>query len=489
MTRVTGPPAEYPSTRVPYPLSTRHPRPPDGLLTAIHLCFLEYLSLVRLGVVRQADDACPITQENRVDPHRAEADTSRPAGEPRLRVSTPAVAPEPRSRAPWLIPRLVAAAAALCVIVVLAQGHATLPFQRIVTIEAKMASKSDYFEDPEVKRLLVQHGFRVHITRMGSRGIAKQSYDGYDVVFPSGQPAADLITKKQAAEGRTATTYRPFVSPIVLGTYREYARTLQDAGIAKPLPGVSAGAQPLYYSLDVEKFLRATDSGTRWDDLGIARYGIHNGNKVLAQTSDICEANSAGTFLGLVSYVWNKNDIPQSVGQADSFANNIKLLVNDQGMPSSEKNETYVSAEGKSISPIAVIYEHQFLAHQLATQARTGHVDAERVLLYPSARFVTEPQLIALTSQGGRLGELISTDPALQRRATELGLRVRTVGSESTSDALTRLLHKHHIQAPVLSSDDTKAVLPRLDLLERMIEDVGDCAPARQSAAAGEEAP
>ncbi|MFD0394397.1 hypothetical protein ACFQ3Z_26960 [Streptomyces nogalater] len=52
-------------------------------------------------------------------------------------------------------------------------------------------------------------------------------------------------------------------------------------------------------------------------------------------------------------------------------------------MPSSEKNETYVSAEGKSISPIAVIYEHQFLAHQIAARSATGHVDTGRVLLYP----------------------------------------------------------------------------------------------------------
>lgn len=420
--------------------------------------------------------------------HRAEADRFRPTGEPRLKVNAPAVAPEPRSRVPWLIPRIVAAATALCTIVVLVQGHTTLPLRRVVTIEAKMASKQDYFEDPVVKRLLIQHGIRVHITRMGSRGIATQNYDGYDAVFPSGQPAADLITKRRAAEGHPATTYRPFVSPIVLGTYREYARTLQRAKIAEPL-GAPPGPQPQYYSLDMEKFLAATNAGRRWKDLGIEHYGIGNDNKVLAQTSDICEANSAGTYLGLVSYVWNKNDIPQDSAQADSFAHRIKILLNDQGMPSGEKNETYVSAEGKSIAPIAVIYEHQFLAHQLEVQADTGHVDGERVLLYPSARFVTEPQFIALTPQGDRLGDLITNDPALQRRAMELGFRVRAAGSASTSDALAGLLHDHHIQAPVLSADDTKAVLPRLDLLERMIEDVGDCAPTQQPAAAGEEAP
>ncbi|MEU1408041.1 hypothetical protein ABZ471_37970 [Streptomyces sp. NPDC005728] len=392
-----------------------------------------------------------------------------------------------RSRVRRLVPRVVAAATALCAIVVLAQGHAGLPITHIVTIEAKMASKSDYFEDPEVQRLLIRHGLRVHVTRMGSRGIAVQSYDGYDVVFPSGQPAADLITRKRATEGRPATSYRPFVSPIVLGTYREYAETLQDAGIAKPLPGVPAGAKPLYYSLDMKTFLDATARNKRWDSLGIQRHGIRNGNKVLAQSSDICESNSGGTYLGLVSYVWNHDDIPQDTQEATSFAESIKHLLNDQGMPAGEKNETYVSAEGKSISPIAVIYEHQFLAHQIATQAGTGHVDAERVLLYPSERFVTEPQFIALTSQGDRLGRLISTDPALQKRAMELGFRVRDAeGASATSDALTRFLGERHIQAPVLSANDTKAVLPRLELLEKMIEVVGDCAPVAQSAAGGE---
>lgn len=428
--------------------------------------------------------------------HRAETERPRQTGEPRLRVGEPVVAPTRGSTARRWLPRAVAAVTALCAIVVLAQGHVGLPFTHIVTIEAKMASKADYFEDPEVQRLLVRHGFRVHITRMGSRGIAAQSYDGYDVVFPSGQPAADLITRKRAAEGHPATTYRPFVSPVVLGTYREYAETLQDAGIATPLPGVPTGSKPLYYSLNMQKFLQATADGRRWDLLGtdrnghrigIDRHGIHNGNKVLAQTSDICEANSAGTYLGLVSYVWNHDNIPQDTAEATRFAERIRLLLNDQGMPSSEKNETYVSAEGKSIAPIAVIYEHQFLAHQIATQAGTGHIDSERVLLYPSARFITEPQLIALTPAGDRLGDLISKDPALQKRAMELGFRVRDAeGASATSDSLTRFLTDHHVQAPVLSDDDTKAVLPRLDLLEKMIETVGDCDAVPRSAAGGE---
>ncbi|KUN08908.1 hypothetical protein AQI95_06895 [Streptomyces yokosukanensis] len=350
-----------------------------------------------------------------------------------------------------------------------------------------MASKADYFEDPQVQRLLIRNGLRVHITRMGSRGIATQSYDGYDVVIPSGQPAADLITHKRTDEGHQAAEYAPFFSPIVLGTYREYAETLQDAGIATPLPGTPAGQKPLYYSLNMKKFLRTTADGVRWDRLGLARHGLHNGNQVLAQTSGICDSNSAGTYMGLVSYVWNHDSIPQNPTEATRFADRIRLLFNDQGLSSAGKSRTYASDEGKSEAPIAVIYEHQFLAYQIRAQARTGHVDGERVLLYPSAQIDTEPQLIALTPDGDRLSRLVNDDPALQKRAVELGFRVKDAQVPgATSSAQTRFLRERHIPAPGLSGDDTKAVLPRLGLLERMIEDIGACASVPQGAADGE---
>ncbi|WP_345943850.1 hypothetical protein [Streptomyces sp. SID3212] len=432
--------------------------------------------------------------------HRVETDRTPHTDEPVLRVGGPA--PARRGRVRRLLPRGIALLTSVCTLVVLINGHAALPFQRIVTIEAKMASKADYFGDPEVQRLLVRHGIRVRITRMGSREIAAQSYEGYDVVFPSGQPASDQITRKRATEGRPVTAYRPFVSPIVLATYREYAQTLADHAIAEPLPGAPAGAEPLYYRLDMEKFLGATRAGTRWNDLGLRKHGgTHNDNRVLAQTSHICESNSAGTYLGLVSYVDHTvgphgggdrggGGIPRTAAEADAFGRDIKELLNGQGMPASDKNKTYVSPEGKSTSPISVIYEHQFLAHQIRAEARTARVDNERVLLYPSTRFVTEPQLIALTSEGDRLGRLVTDDPALQRRAMELGFRIGAddnSASNSAGEALTRFLSEHHIPVPALSEDDTKAVLPQLPLFERMVELVGDCAPVPQ--ATGPEAP
>ncbi|MFF5250970.1 hypothetical protein ACFY4K_02755 [Streptomyces leeuwenhoekii] len=403
---------------------------------------------------------------------------NRPAtGEPRLTVTRP-----PRRH----LRRALAAVLPVPVIglvLLVTSGNLLLPVRPVITIEAKMASKRDFFQDPEVERLLMKHGFRVHITSMGSREIAKQDYNGYDVVFPSGQPAADLISRERARANRPVLLYRPFVSPIVLATYRDYAEVLAAEGVAERLPG--SGGPPMYYTLDMRKFLdlargkrkgvqRDPEDGYRWDEIDDKNH-VRNGNKILAQTSDICEANSAGTYLGLVAFVEHGNDAPDSEAEAEQLARKIKPLLVEQGLPSSERADTYLSPDGQGIAPISVIYEHQFLAHQLRHEAQKGETDDERVLLYPSTRFVTEPQLVALTGDGARLGELVSEDPELQHRAMELGFRARGAGTAASGDELTRFLTERQIPVPTTSSDDTRAVLPSLPLLEKMIEIVGDC--------------
>jgi hypothetical protein len=403
---------------------------------------------------------------------------NRPATEePRLTVTRP-----PRRR----LRRALASALPVPVVglaLLVASGNLLLPLRQVVTIEAKMASKRDFFQDPVVERLLMKHGFRVHITNMGSREIAKQDYEGYDVVFPSGQPAADLISRERARANRPVLLYRPFVSPIVLATYRDYAEVLTAEGVAKRLPGPAG--RPMYYTLDMRKFIdlargkragvrRDPENGYRWDEID-RDDRVRNGNKILAQTSDICEANSAGTYLGLVAFVEHGNDAPDNEAEAERLARKIKPLLVEQGLPSSERAETYLSPDGQSIAPVTVIYEHQFLAHQIGRKAEKGATDDERVLLYPSTRFVTEPQLVALTGEGARLGELVTKDPELQHRAMELGFRARNADGGATGDELARFLTERHIPVPTTSSDDTRAVLPSLPLLEKMIEIVGDC--------------
>jgi hypothetical protein len=62
----------------------------------------------------------------------------------------------------------------------------------------------------------------------------------------------------------------------------------------------------------------------------------------------------------------------------------------------------------------------------------------------------------------------------------ELGFRPRDATADEMSDQLADYLTRRHIQAPVTSADDTKAVLPSLSVLERMIQIVGDCPEPRK---------
>ncbi|MBT2364361.1 hypothetical protein J7E88_03200 [Streptomyces sp. ISL-10] len=357
-------------------------------------------------------------------------------------------------------------------------GNILLPLERVVTLEGKMASKRDFFEDEEVQRILLKHHLRVHITSSGSREVAVRDISSYDFVFPSGQPAGDLITAERAAAGQYAKVHRPFVSPIVLATYREYAETLADAGIATAQRG--AGAEPpYYYVLDMRKFLQHIHDRRRWNDIGVQRHGITNANRIVAQAPDVCGANSAGTYLALVAFTWHGggDEVPDTDRQADERGRDIRHLM-EQGLPAADVFRTYISPEGKNIAPLVVAYEHQYLAYQVQYRATSQRLDPQRVLLYPSGQFVTQPQFIALNKDGDRLGELITHDPELRRRAMELGFRILDQAGQVASDQLTGFLRDRRVPVPAIDGDDTRSAMPRLRYLERMISAVGDCPPA-----------
>lgn len=383
------------------------------------------------------------------------------------------------SRRNFLVVTLPLLAAVLVGVVTLTvSGNILLPFQRVITLEGKMASKRDFFEDPEVQRLLLKHHIRVHITSSGSREVAIRDLSGYDFVFPSGQPAGDLITSVRASKNQYAKVHRPFVSPIVLATYREYAETLQDAGIATAQPGAGPDG-PLYYELDMPEFIRHIHRKVRWEDLGIQHHGITNRNRIVAQSPDVCGSNSAGTYLALVAFTWpgNGDEVPDTDQEADERGRAIKHLM-EQGLPASDVFRTYISPEGKGIAPVVVAYEHQYLAYQVRHRAGSEKLDAQRVLLYPSSQFVTQPQFIALNQDGDRLGELITTDPELRRRAMELGFRILDPTGQISGDQLTGFLQDRSIPVPSMESNDTRTSMPRLRYLERMISVVGDCPAA-----------
>lgn len=393
-------------------------------------------------------------------------------------------------------------------IALLVTGNVSRPFDRITTIEARMASKSDYFRDPEVQRLLLKHGLRVDIHRLGSRGIATQSLEGMDVVFPSGQPAAKQILNRH---DRSVRSVRPFVTPLVLGTFRDYAETLEKAEVATPQP-TKDGGKTLYYDLDMRKFMDLLDGKTgkenrddigdqdndgnrepadTWNGIGFDKAdGRSNSGRVLVRTSSVCESNSAGTYLSILAFVANGDSTP-GAGEADEakameeareVARKIKPLIDLQGMWADEQAESYLSDLGESIAPISLIYEHQYLAHQIEYERKYAKEDTDRVLLYPTPYALTEPQLISLNDKGDRLVRVIEEDPELRQRAIELGFRVRFSGEDGTSDQLNDYLSEHGIQVPTPNRDETKVYEPDLDVLQEIINSVGSCPPPVQDA-------
>jgi hypothetical protein len=385
--------------------------------------------------------------------------------------------PPPRRRRRGLLVAsvLMLVAGLVGVGVLLPTGNLLLPFVATVTIEGKTGSKGDYFLDEQVQRLLLAHHIRVHITQTGSRDVAVHDIEQYDYVFPSGQPAADLILndRNSTTPPKYVRVFRPFTSPVILATYREYAETLRANGIATPQ---DSSPDPLYYRLDLAKFLDLVAvPGTTWNTIGLQKTGVSNGNGILAHSPNICSSNSSGTYMGLVAFVENGNQIPRNIDDADRLANQIKPKVTAQGLAAADLFRTYITPEGKGVAPIVVVYEHQFLAYQLDQQARTGSVDRSRVLLYPTTNFLAQPQFIALDPLGDRLGQLVTTDSALRKRMVELGYRVLAPTPDAEALPLDAYLRSQNVPVPSSGNDDTTAVLPELPIFEEMIKITGGC--------------
>ncbi len=387
--------------------------------------------------------------------------------EPRLAVERPWWL-----RRRFLLRLLPLSAALLSGVTALAlSGNFLRPVEHVVTLKGKMASNADFFQDPQVTRILLKHHIKVEITQSGSHDLATHDVSPYDFVFPSGKPDGDLITRARDAEGREADVHHVFVNPIVLATYRPYAETLVDRGVA--VPQNSPDGQPLYYTLDMKKFLDLAGTEATWNSIGIGKHGLTNENQVVASTSDVCGSNSADSYLALVSYVQGNGDVPSTYADAEQLAKRVKPLLIGQGLSGADLSEYYDSLTDEYAAPIVVVYEHEYLGYQIHHSEQYGESDAQRVLLYPSVQSVSQPEFIALTPAGDQLGKLMDQDPGLRTRATQIGYRI--LNSSNGADPLSEFLGTQGIQAPTPQGNTTKAITPGLDILQRMISIVGDC--------------
>jgi hypothetical protein len=127
---------------------------------------------------------------------------SSDASEPSLAVRRPL---------PWFLLRRflrsftpVAALAVAGLVALFVSANLTLPFEKLVTFNGSMGAQAYFFEDGRVREMLLRHHMRVNVIRQGSIAAVTGDLESLDFVFPSGQPAAELLVeRRRTARGTT----------------------------------------------------------------------------------------------------------------------------------------------------------------------------------------------------------------------------------------------------------------------------------------------
>jgi hypothetical protein len=326
-----------------------------------------------------------------------------------------------------------------------------ITLNQVVTVRGLIGSeKEPFFQDPKVIAELRKNGIVVSYDKAGSRTIATTpDLSKYDFVFPSGVPAATRLRQDHPS----AKAYDEFFTPMAVATWKPIAAILVANGLAKDQGG--------YYTLDMDAYLKAVAADKRWSDL--VQNAAYNVNKsILITSTDVRQSNSAAMYLALSSYVSNGNNIVQSDAEIQKIMPEMSALFLKQGFTeySSEVPfEDYLSM-GMGKAPMVMIYEAQYIAQA----AQPGGVGADMVLMYPEPTIYSKHILIALTPGGDKLGNLLATDPALQRLAVENGFRNTNV------DLFKQVKKDRNLSLP----DTLVNVIdpPSYEVLEKMIQQI-----------------
>jgi hypothetical protein len=301
-----------------------------------------------------------------------------------------------RAIAPLLLVALILGVIAAVVVSVTHQNGARVA-AGIVTVRGLIGSeKKDFLAD--------------------SRDMAlRTDLDGYDFGFPAGEPAA----KKLMRVRKVAKSYSPFYTPMAVASWLPIADILIANGVVKKV-----GAN--YYIVDMAKLVALIDEHKRWNQL--AHHDAYDVAKsILISSTDVRQSNSAAMYLSLASYLLDGNEIVASQAQVDKVMPQASELFLRQGYQESSSAgpfEDYTTI-GMGKAPLVMVYEAQFIEYVIE------HPDARNpnmVLLYPKPTVFTKHELIPFDEKGDKLGNLLATDPDLQRLAGEHGLRTADVG-------------------------------------------------------------
>jgi hypothetical protein len=324
--------------------------------------------------------------------------------------------------------------------------------QKLTVVHGVIGSeKQPFFNDPEVIKVFKDHGLDVKVDTAGSRQIATTiDLTNYDFAFPAGVPAADKIKKDR----KITTSYVPFYTPMAIASFKPIADLLVNAGVAKDQGG--------YYTFDMQAYLKLVAQNARWNSLpNNTTYPAST--SILITSTDVRTSNSAAMYLSIASYVANGNNIVQDPSQGAAVLPQVEPLFLRQGYTSNSSEGPFLDylTIGVGKTPLVMIYEAQFVAKAAAND---GSITKDMVLMYPSPTVYSKHTLVPLTDLGDKVGQLLTTDPDLQRLAIKYGFRTNDPG------AFNKFVTTHKVVLPQTLYNVIEP--PTYDTLESMISTI-----------------
>lgn len=313
------------------------------------------------------------------------------------------------------------------------------------------SEKENFFKDERVKNILEKNGINLVVNRMSSGKIAQAQTTGdlgeADFVFPSGIQTSEKVKNNF----KSSQAYNIFYSPMVIATWNPIVDILKANDLIRK--------NGEYEALDMDKFIKLSENGTRWKSLNHSEsYPI---NKiVLISSSDSRYSNAAKMYLALNSYILNGNNVVSTNEEVDKFMPTLRKIIQAQG--NRESSSTNMMSDYMSIGrgkvPMMFAYESEFLENGF----KNNGLGKDMKLIYPTPTVFTKHVLVALNNKAFPLVDLLKKDPELKKVAAEYGFRFE--GENEIVDKAKKI--KVYIPEVVVDVIDP----PNYDILEYMAE-------------------
>jgi hypothetical protein len=321
----------------------------------------------------------------------------------------------------------------------------------LITIRVLTGSeKVRFLTDPDLAKILDSDGMALSVQKADSRDIpSRTDLASFDVIYAAGEPVAAKIMQSPGAKGAYTSLY----TPLAVASWKSLIPVLQNSGAVSPTGSI--------FTIDMAKLVAMMEKDTRWKDLpGNTAYPASK--SVLITSSDVQKSNSAGMYLALAAYLANGDNVVERASDADKVASHLAGLFARQGFQETSATGPFedYTVMGIGKAPLVMIYEQQFLDYVLSHQ----NPNPDMVLLYPRPTILSKQTLVAMSDQGARFAQIMTSNPQVISIAHRYGFRTQD-NSELFAAVEAKGFAIPHTLVDVIDP-------PSYDILEKLIHRV-----------------